>query len=122
MYNRNKKPKKTLISVNKSTIGEMIEKKVDRMVNNGEPLKENVKLIYQERKDGVQPDYDIRTDKMEHALNAMDIASKTHRGQRNKRIEDAKKNMETEKKSETTKDITDKGAGPSATNDTPKAG
>lgn len=96
-----KQPNPTGLKINKSKEGEMIEIKIDRLVNNGEPIKEkNVQLIYQNREEGVKPDYDIRTDKMEHAMEAMDYMSKSHRGKRNQRIADAKKNMDIEKKTE----------------------
>lgn len=112
------KPRKlqnTNLKVNKSKEGEMIEKKIDRLVNNGEPIKEkNVTLTYQKREDGINPDYDIRTDKMEHALEAMDKASMSHRGKRNQRIADSKKNMKIEEKGATTKES---GETPAATND-----
>ena len=41
--------------------GETIETKVNRIVNNGEPIKDGAPIIYTERKDGVLPEYDIRT-------------------------------------------------------------
>lgn len=118
MY-KNRKASNSLLTINTAVKGETIEDKMNRIVNNGEPIKERgVRLIYQERKDGVQPDFDITTDKMEVALEAMDYASKSHRGKRNQRIEDAKKNMEKEKESEKViKHDDGKAAGASATSD-----
>lgn len=54
------------------TEGETIEMKVERIIQNKEPIKDGAPLIYQERKEGVQPAYNIRTDRMEIALEAMD--------------------------------------------------
>jgi hypothetical protein len=66
----------TLIKVNKSTDGETIEMKINRIVNNGEPIKDGAPLIYTDRKDGIQPDYDIRSDRFEYAIDAMDKLTK----------------------------------------------
>lgn len=52
--------------------GETIETKVNRIVNNGEPIKDGAPIIYTERKDGVLPEYDIRTDRWDIAIEAMD--------------------------------------------------
>lgn len=66
----------TKIKVNQSVQGETIEMKIERIVNNKEPIKDGAPLIYTERKDGIQPDYDIRTDRWEHAIDAMDKVNK----------------------------------------------
>lgn len=79
------KPTKTTLTVNTAYEGETIEKKINRIVNNKEPIKDGAPLIYQERKDGVQPEYDIRTDRFEHAVTAMDAVAKTYIAQRTSR-------------------------------------
>lgn len=71
MYKKHKATKTTL-RVNKAYEGETIEQKVNRIVNNKEPIKDEAPLIYTERKDGVRPEYDIRTDRWELAVDAMD--------------------------------------------------
>lgn len=63
---------KTLLKVNTSLEGEPIEHKVERIVNSKEPISDSAPLIYTDRKDGVQPQYDIRTDRMDIAIDAMD--------------------------------------------------
>ena len=60
------------IAVNQSYEGERIEEKVARVVNNKEAITDGAPLVYQERKDGVQPAYDIRADKWDIAIEAMD--------------------------------------------------
>ena len=50
--------------------GETIEAKVNRIVNNGEPITDGTPIIYTERKDGVLPEYDIRTDRWDIAIDA----------------------------------------------------
>lgn len=52
--------------------GEYIEEKVRRITENGEPIEDGAPIIYTERKDGVNPAYDIRTDRWEIAQNAME--------------------------------------------------
>lgn len=54
--------------------GETIEHKVQRIVLNKEPIEDGAEIIYTEKKDGVLPQYNIRTDKWEIAQNAMDLA------------------------------------------------
>jgi len=58
-------------------VGETIETKVQRIVHNGEPIKDGAPEIFTERKDGVMAAYDVRTDKWEIAAEAMDIAEKS---------------------------------------------
>lgn len=67
---------KTQIKGIESFEGEPIEHKVRRILNNGEPIGDGAPLIYEEKKDGVNPDHDIRTDRWEVATEAMD---KVHR-------------------------------------------
>lgn len=52
--------------------GESIEEMLRRIIANNEPVPANVKMIYTERKEGVNPDYDIRTDRQNIALDAND--------------------------------------------------
>ncbi|UPW41693.1 hypothetical protein [Peromfec virus RodF8_19] len=51
--------------------GETIEQKVARITQNKEPIKDGAPLIYNERKDGVQPAYNVRTDRWDIAIEAM---------------------------------------------------
>ena len=85
MYRKNKVPT-TTITINGSYIGERIEQKIERIVNNKEPITDGAPLIYTERKDGVQPDYNIRTDRFEHAIEAMDKVDKAKKAQREQRL------------------------------------
>ena len=41
--------------------GEYIEEKVRRITENNEPIEDGAPIIYTERKDGVNPAYNIRT-------------------------------------------------------------
>lgn len=95
MYNKNIIPT-TTIKRNTSYIGETIEQKVRRIVNNKEPITDGAPLIYTDRKEGVQAQYDIRTDRFEIAIDAMDKVTKTHQARRANRHkpkeEETKKN------------------------------
>jgi hypothetical protein len=67
--------------------GETIEMKVKRIINNNEPITDGAPLIWQERKEGVNPAYDIRTDKWDIAIEAMTtVASAMAIERENKRI------------------------------------
>lgn len=55
--------------------GESIEKKVSKLIENNEPITDGAPIIYTEKKDGVLPQYDVRTDKWDIAQSAMDLAN-----------------------------------------------
>jgi ribosomal protein S2 len=57
--------------------GERLELKIDRMTQNNEPIGDSAPLIYTPRKDGVIAAYDIRTDKWDVALDAMEKVNQT---------------------------------------------
>lgn len=84
MY-RFKKAPQTTLRRNDSFIGERIEQKVNRIVNNREPITDSAPLTYTERKDGVNPDHNIRTDKWEVALDGMDYVTRSHLAKREER-------------------------------------
>lgn len=52
--------------------GETIEQKVERVTTNKEPITDGAPIVYTEKAAGVQPEYNIRTDKWEIAQTAMD--------------------------------------------------
>lgn len=85
MYNKGQ-PYKTTIRLNQGYVGETIELKVNRIVNNKEPITDGAPLIYTDRKMGVEPDYNIRTDRFEVAIEAMDKVAATHIAKRDQRI------------------------------------
>lgn len=79
---------------NTSKEGETIEMKIERIVNNKEPIKDGAPIIYTERKEGVRRSTNIRTDRMEIAIEATDKIAKSYKARRE---ENAKK-REPEKK------------------------
>lgn len=67
--------------------GETIETKVARVVNNKEPITDGAPIIYTEKKDGVLPDFNVRTDRWEIAIEAMD---RVHKAEIAKSVENIK--------------------------------
>lgn len=64
---------KTTLRVNTASEGEEMHRKVQRMINNREPIGEDgAPLIFTQRADGVKPEYNIRTDRFDIAVEAMD--------------------------------------------------
>lgn len=59
-------------------IGESIEEKVRRIVENNEPITDGAPIIYTNRDDGVLPAYNIRTDRWEVAQAAMDAVNQAN--------------------------------------------
>ena len=79
-----------------------IEGKIRKIMENKEGITDGAPIIYTERKDGVQPAYDIRTDRFEIAIDAMDKIAKQHKAKREERIgQRAMENMKKEQANET---------------------
>ena len=74
--------------------GETIEQKTNRVVNNKEPITNGAPKIYKSRASGVQTAYNIRTDRFEIAVEAMDKVQKQHIAKRMARIEENKKKQD----------------------------
>ena len=55
--------------------GENILTKVRRILDENEPIEDGAPIIFQERIDGVKPEFNIRTDRWEVAIEAMDKVS-----------------------------------------------
>lgn len=68
--------------------GEELYEKVQRMLNAEEPIEDTAQVIYTEYAEGVRPDTDIRTDKMEVAMEAMDRVHKTNIAKTKKFLEE----------------------------------
>lgn len=79
----------------KTQEGENIETKVRRITENGEPIKDGAPMVFTEKKDGVRPEYNIRTDKWELVLDKMEA------GNRQKQKIARGWNVETNKEKET---------------------
>lgn len=69
-------------------------------MSNKEPITDGAPAIYTERRDGVEAQYDIRTDRFEIAIEAMDKVAGSYKAKREERL-----------KIEDEKNIKDKGIG-----------
>lgn len=71
-------PSTSLIRTTDAYECDRLELKLRRLIESKEPIDENVTvpLVYTERKEGVLPAYDIRTDRFDLAIMAMDAANK----------------------------------------------
>ena len=76
MYNV-KNYSNTTIKINSSMEGQTIEQKIERITNNKETIKDNAPLIFTERSEGVKAGYNIRTDRFEVAIDAMEKIEKS---------------------------------------------
>lgn len=82
--------------------GEPIEDKIRRILDENEPITDGAPVIYTDKKDGVRPEFDIRADKWDIAIQAMDKvsnyeASKYLQNSENLEIRSNYKEIESEK-------------------------
>lgn len=82
-YPKNYKPYSNISGIELKE-GETIETKIKRIVENKEPISDTAPIIYTNRKDGVIAGYNIRTDRFDVALSAMDNVNKAKIATRNK--------------------------------------
>ena len=85
MYRQNPRVRTSLKGNNKQLQGETIESKMARMMQQGADMKDVSELIFTERKDGVIPETDVRHDRWETAIEAVDLGSKAHLAKRDER-------------------------------------
>lgn len=69
--------------------GETIEDKIERIVNNGDPIDATAQIIHTDKSKGVQPQYNIRTDRWEQATEIMDVVHRGKLGDSTKGAKDA---------------------------------
>lgn len=81
---------------NTSKEGETLEQKIERIVSNKEPIKDGAPIIYTERKEGVRRSTNIRTDRMEVAIEATDKIAKSYKMKREERHKPKHKDGEPE--------------------------
>ncbi|AXH75606.1 MAG: hypothetical protein [Microviridae sp.] len=88
MYEIPKAPK-TEIDLNNTMEGETIENKVTRLVQNKEPIKDGVPIIFTDRAEGVNSAYNIRTDRWEVAVDMMERLQKSKIAKRDEVVKTA---------------------------------
>lgn len=84
MY-RKQPMKSSKLYVSESYEAESIEVKIQRLMNNKEAPDQMSPLIYTERAEGVRASTNIRTDKWEIAIDAMNKVQETHAAKREQR-------------------------------------
>ncbi len=72
-----RKPHVSKITSVEKVEGETIEQKIERIVDNKEPITDGAPEIYTARKEGVNSAYNIRTDRWEIATDGMDKVQKS---------------------------------------------
>lgn len=92
------KPTKGSLKANKAYVGQSMEIMVQRILNNNEPINAQSIPIYQHRGDGVNPDYNIRTDRWEYAIEASDKMTQSQRATRQAGIDAWKEKINPSKK------------------------
>ena len=80
--------------INETYEGITIETKVNRITQSKEPITDGAPLIYTDRKDGVNPAYDVRTDRFEVALDAFNKIDASRKAKRDARAAAAKEEAE----------------------------
>lgn len=86
MYHK-RRPANSSLKVNQATEGETIEAKVRRIINNKEGIEDGAPIIFTERSEGVPPEYNIRTDRFELAIEATDKMAKERLSKRQERLQ-----------------------------------
>lgn len=74
---------KTLFKATEPTeLGETLELQIKRIKETNQPIEAGAPTIFTARKDGVIPEYDIRSDKWDRALENMEQVSRNRQEQR----------------------------------------
>lgn len=102
-------PKRT----DEDTIGEELIKKIRRVLDENEPLTDGAPLIYTPKEKGVIPEYNIRTDKWQIAMGAMDRVNEYRLSEYMKKT-DITQEQESNNSSEPNQETTTKDNGQSA--------
>ncbi len=94
------KYEKSRIKGIKKLDGETIETKIERIMENKEPIKDGAPEIFTPRKDGVVAAYNIRTDRWEVAAEAMDSIGRERTAKREEAAKKRDSDSEKAKKAE----------------------
>lgn len=86
MMYRKSQPMATKLKINESVVGETLPRRIERAMSNGEGITDGAQMTYTDRADGVIPEYDIRTDRMDLAREAGDKINKLNLARREQGI------------------------------------
>lgn len=81
------RPYKSRLKINNSYEGQSIEKQVALMLNNKENIGEESPIIYTPRSEGTMAAYNIRSDRFDIALDAIDKMNKSYTARRENKVE-----------------------------------
>nr|WAE43728.1 MAG: hypothetical protein [Microviridae sp.] len=81
IYQIKKREEASITGVNVYT-GESIEQKIKRIMEDKEPISDGIEAVYTAKNEGILPSTNIRTDRFDAALDAMEIANKAKAAQR----------------------------------------
>lgn len=87
MYKKAKFEETSIVIEDNTYEGETIEMKVERILTNGEPITDGAEIIYQDREEGVAPSYNIRTDRFDYAIDAMDNVAASKLAKRKEKLD-----------------------------------
>lgn len=79
---RFKCPKSQISDTKNLFEGESLEREIERLTTEKTPIESVSPPIYTENKEGVLPQYDIRTDRWDIAMEAMDSVAASYRAKR----------------------------------------
>lgn len=82
--------------------GQSLEREIEIAETTKQPIETSAPQIFTPRKDGVQPQYNIRADRWEIALNAMDKVTGSYRAKRAEYIKTTQEGETTKGESTTT--------------------
>lgn len=108
MYTKPKFKNTKAPKINASVNGETLESKIERIVNNKEPIgqgNDTAPIIYTERKEGVRASTNIRTDRFEIAVEAADKVARSYKAKREERAKAKEKANEPKSKEPENQDI-----------------
>lgn len=80
------------LHINKSVQGMTIEQKIAKIKDGKERITDGAPIIYEERKAGVNPAHDVRTDRFMVAIEASDKIAKSYAAKREERISKSETN------------------------------
>ncbi len=74
--------RKSSLESPKRVEGETIEMKMRRVLESGEPITDGAPEVFTEKGEGVKAGYNIRTDRWEVAVDAMDAVDRSYKAKR----------------------------------------
>ena len=82
------------IGGNRELWGDEYEIKVRRITESKEPITDGAPVIYTDRKEGTKPEFNIRTDRFDIALDAMDYVNRSRTAKRMEVVKNESSNDE----------------------------